>query len=46
MARKAATKYTSVPSTATGDLEMGTESIPTVEHDDSGIVEGDLGTAK
>lgn len=46
IARKAGNKYTAVPSTAAGDVEMGPEPIATGEHDDSGIVEGDLGTAK
>jgi hypothetical protein len=45
LARKAENRYSSVPST-TGDVEMGPEPVPTGDHDDSGIAEGDLGTAK
>jgi len=47
LARRAAqSRYSTVPSAATGDVEMGPEPIPTGEPDESGIVEGDLGTAK
>jgi hypothetical protein len=47
IARKAGqNRYGSVPSAASGDVEMGPEPVPTGDFDESGIVEGDLGTAK
>jgi hypothetical protein len=47
LARRAGqNRYGSVPSAASGDVEMGPEPVPTGDFDESGIVEGDLGTAK
>jgi len=47
LARKAAqNRYGTVPSAATGDVEMGPEPVPTGDFDESGLVEGDLGMAK
>jgi hypothetical protein len=47
LARKAAqSRYGAVPSATTGDVEMGPEPVPTGDFDETGIIEGDLGTAK
>ena len=47
LARKAGqSRYSSVPSAATGDVEMGQEQVPTDEPNDSGIREGDAGVDK
>jgi len=47
IARKASQgRYSSIPSATTGDVEMGPEPVSTGGFDESGIVEGDLGTAK